>query len=62
VVSLDGASRIKHGEEAEIWVDGSKMHLFDAATGENLTVDRSNAGRILGGAMEDAAAQEPAVR
>lgn len=46
VVSLDGASRITEGEEAEIWVDGSKMHLFDAATGENLTVDRENAGRI----------------
>jgi multiple sugar transport system ATP-binding protein len=47
VVSLDGASRIKEGEEAEIWVDGSKMHLFDPATGENLTVDRDHAGRIL---------------
>src|SRR3954453_4584654 len=40
VVSLDGASRIAEGEEAEIWVDGSKMHLFDPSTGENLTVDR----------------------
>ncbi|MCW2775875.1 MAG: sugC [Nocardioides sp.] len=47
VVSLDGISRIKEGEEAEIWVDGSKMHLFDPATGENLTVDRDHAGRIL---------------
>jgi multiple sugar transport system ATP-binding protein len=47
VVSLDGVSRIKEGEEAEIWVDGSKMHLFDPATGENLTVDRDHAGRIL---------------
>lgn len=46
VVSLDGASRISEGEEAEIWVDGSKMHLFDPSTGENLTVDRENAGRI----------------
>ena len=47
VVSLDGASRIKEGEEAEIWVDGSKIHLFDPGTGENLTVDRENAGRLL---------------
>ena len=46
VVSLDGASRISEGDEAEIWVNSSKMHLFDPATGENLTVDRSNAGRI----------------
>ncbi|WP_243059209.1 ABC transporter ATP-binding protein [Nocardioides sp. SR21] len=46
VVSLDGASRIKEGEEAEIWVDGSKIHLFDPASGDNLTVDHDNAGRI----------------
>ncbi len=46
VVSLDGASRIAEGEEAEIWVDGSKIHLFEPSTGENLTVDRERAGRI----------------
>jgi multiple sugar transport system ATP-binding protein len=37
VVSLDAASRIKEGEPAELWVDPSRMHLFDPATGENLT-------------------------
>ena len=37
---------IAEGDDAEIWVDSSKIHLFDPATGENLTVDRSNAGRI----------------
>ncbi len=46
VVSLDGASRIREGEEAEIWLDPRKLHLFDPVTGENLTVDRDNAGRI----------------
>ncbi len=46
VVSLDGASRIAEGDEAEIWVDATKIHLFDPATGENLTVDESRAGRI----------------
>jgi len=46
IVSLDGASRIKEGEEAEIWVDGARIHLFDPTTGENLTVDREHAGRI----------------
>ena len=39
VVSLDTASRIKDGEEAELWFDSSKMHLFDPASGENLTRD-----------------------
>ncbi|GAA1917930.1 sn-glycerol-3-phosphate ABC transporter ATP-binding protein UgpC [Nocardioides lentus] len=60
VVSLDGTSRIAEGDEAEIWVDSSKMHLFDPATGENLTVDRDNAGYIHGGAMEEAAEQPAA--
>jgi multiple sugar transport system ATP-binding protein len=38
VISLDGSSRIRGGDEAEIFVDVSKMHLFDPQTGENLTV------------------------
>jgi multiple sugar transport system ATP-binding protein len=60
VVSLDGASRIREGEQAEIWVDASKIHLFDPATGENLTVDRERAGRIPAHGMEDAAEQPAA--
>jgi multiple sugar transport system ATP-binding protein len=46
VVSLDGASQIQEGDEAEIWVDAKRMHLFDPNTGENLTVDKAKAGRI----------------
>ena len=46
VVSLDGASRVAEGDEAEIWVNTAKMHLFDPVTGENLTVDPERAGRI----------------
>ena len=38
VISLDSASRIGDGDEAEIYVDSSKMHLFDPETGKNLTV------------------------
>jgi len=38
VVNLDSASRIKPGDEAEIFVDSSKMHLFDPASGKNLTL------------------------
>ena len=38
VVSLDTASRIKEGVESELWVDGTKIHLFDPVTTENLTV------------------------
>jgi multiple sugar transport system ATP-binding protein len=39
VVSLDTASRIKPGDESELWFDSSKMHLFDPASGDNLTRD-----------------------
>jgi multiple sugar transport system ATP-binding protein len=38
VVSLDSASRVRAGEEAELWVNGKKIHLFDPSTLENLTV------------------------
>ncbi|HET6167171.1 MAG TPA: sn-glycerol-3-phosphate ABC transporter ATP-binding protein UgpC [Marmoricola sp.] len=38
VVALDANSRIVKGEEAEIWMDPSHLHLFDPATGENLTL------------------------
>ena len=55
VVSLDGASRIKEGDEATIWVDARKIHLFDPSTGDNLTMDHDNAGIVPGGnAMEKA--------
>ena len=46
VISLDGASRIKEGDEAEIFVETDKMHLFDPSTGENLTLDESSAGTV----------------
>jgi multiple sugar transport system ATP-binding protein len=32
VIALDSASRVKEGDDAEIWVDASKIHLFDPAT------------------------------
>ncbi len=51
VVSLDGASRIAEGDEAEIWVDGSKIHLFDPSSGANLTLDKSAAGTFDEDAM-----------
>jgi len=37
VVSLDPMSRVRDGETAELWLDPSRMHLFDPRTGENLT-------------------------
>ena len=40
VVALDAESCIRRGEEAELWFDPARMHLFDPATGENLTRER----------------------
>jgi multiple sugar transport system ATP-binding protein len=38
VVSLDAASKVYRGEEADLFIDASRMHLFDPSTGENLTL------------------------
>jgi multiple sugar transport system ATP-binding protein len=37
VARLEAASRVSRGEEAELWVDTSKMQLFDLETGGTLT-------------------------
>jgi multiple sugar transport system ATP-binding protein len=41
VVSLDAAATVTRGEEAELFIDASRMHLFDPASGDNLTVGAS---------------------
>jgi multiple sugar transport system ATP-binding protein len=37
VVSLDAASRINEGEQTQLFMNTGGMHLFDPATGDNLT-------------------------
>ncbi len=37
VARLDAASKVKRGETAEVWVDTTKLHLFDPESGESLT-------------------------
>jgi multiple sugar transport system ATP-binding protein len=37
VARLDAASQIRRGEEAELWLDTSKLHFFDPSSGESLT-------------------------
>jgi multiple sugar transport system ATP-binding protein len=37
VARVDAASRIKRGEEVELWLDTGKLHFFDPSTGESLT-------------------------
>ncbi|BCJ39422.1 putative sugar ABC transporter, ATP-binding protein SugC [Actinoplanes ianthinogenes] len=38
VVALDVNSRVASGSTAELWFDPERMHVFDAASGENLTL------------------------
>jgi multiple sugar transport system ATP-binding protein len=40
VARLNPTSRARAGEPAEIWVDATKLHFFDADSGESLTFKR----------------------
>jgi multiple sugar transport system ATP-binding protein len=40
VARLDAATAICEGENAELWANTAAIHIFDPATGENLTHDR----------------------
>jgi multiple sugar transport system ATP-binding protein len=39
VARLNPASRVRESEEAQLWVDTTRVHLFDPDTGDNLTYD-----------------------
>jgi len=39
VARLDAATRIGEGEDAELWADARHMHVFDPATGRNLSLE-----------------------
>jgi multiple sugar transport system ATP-binding protein len=38
VARLDAETRITEGHDAELWVDGRSMHVFDPASGRNLSL------------------------
>ncbi len=37
VARLSSESRVRRGQEAELWLDSSKLHFFDGATGRSLS-------------------------
>ena len=37
VISLDAETRVREGEQAELWLDPRRIHFFDPVSGENLT-------------------------
>jgi multiple sugar transport system ATP-binding protein len=62
VVSLDAASLINAGEEADLWIDIGKIHIFDPATGENLTRDEERVAALSRRADQARDAQRRAQR
>jgi multiple sugar transport system ATP-binding protein len=53
VVSIDSTSRIREGREAEFWLDARKVHIFDPATGDNLTRDAEAGAELTRLANQD---------
>ena len=39
VARIDAATRIREGDDAELWVDVRPMHIFDPATGRNIALE-----------------------
>ena len=44
IARLDADSKVREGQEAELWFDANQVHLFDPDTGRNLTRDPTAAG------------------
>jgi multiple sugar transport system ATP-binding protein len=40
VARLDPQSNVRPGEDAELWVDATRLHLFDPEEGRNLTTEK----------------------
>jgi multiple sugar transport system ATP-binding protein len=52
VARLDPASEVKSGQEAELWVDATRLQLFDPDDGRNLTVEQQGPPATTGGGAE----------
>ncbi len=59
VARLDPQSEVRVGQDAELWVDASRLHLFDLDDGRNLTADASGPPATGGG--QGAEGRDPAV-
>jgi multiple sugar transport system ATP-binding protein len=55
VARLDAASTVREGEEAQLWFDSRKVHLFDAESGANL-IDMHPGGHAPPGPLAHAPA------
>jgi multiple sugar transport system ATP-binding protein len=53
VARLDPASDVRQGQEAELWVDASKLQLFDPEDGRNLMVEAEGPAAVGAGTGAD---------
>jgi multiple sugar transport system ATP-binding protein len=60
VVALDPNSKIRDGQEAELWIDTTAIHIFDPATGQNLTRDEDRVAELAKEAEEQRVQQRKA--
>ena len=60
VARLDAATRIREGQDAELWVDARAMHVFDPTTGRNLSLAGDDGGPVTVQPAPGAAATEAA--
>jgi multiple sugar transport system ATP-binding protein len=63
VARLDPATRIHEGQDADLWVDVRMLHVFDPATGRNLSLaarDDADGSAVQAGAAASAAAPSQA--
>jgi multiple sugar transport system ATP-binding protein len=58
VARLDPQSQVRVGQESELWVDASRIHLFDPEDGRNLTADATGPPATDGG--QGGGGREPA--
>jgi hypothetical protein len=56
VARLDAATGVREGGDAELWVDGRSMHVFDPATGRNLSLSAADDGGTAARVTPSAAA------
>jgi multiple sugar transport system ATP-binding protein len=58
VARVSAESKIRQGSRARLWVETSKLHLFDAENGASLRHGSGSAGNGGGGAVASTSAQE----
>jgi multiple sugar transport system ATP-binding protein len=54
VARLDPGSEVRVGQESELWVDATRIHLFDPEDGRNLTADAKGPAATDGGGEQPA--------